>query len=137
MSEAAFNAETAIASAGAALWSWSADASTLAVRADTGGPLSVLDGHWRLEAFLELIDGLSRAPIATRLLEGLAGDPVDVRFTLSDGRPAHFVGSFSDAGVARGLIVSGEAPAPVINGDTNVEPVFQTIRRLDDLSVAG
>jgi EAL domain-containing protein (putative c-di-GMP-specific phosphodiesterase class I) len=137
MTEPAFTAENAIASAGAALWSWNAAAAALTVRADTGGPLALFDGHWRIEAFLELIDGLSRAPLATRLHGGRSGDLVDVRFTLSDGRPAHFVGSFSDDGVARGLIVSAEAPAPVINSDTNVEPVFQPIRRLDNLSVAG
>lgn len=137
MSEPAFTAEHAIASAGAALWSWNRAVDTLVVRTDPGGPLTLLDGHWRLDAFLELVDGLSRRPIATRLNEGRAGDPVDVRFTLSDGRAAHFLGSFSDDGVARGLIVSGEAPAPVVNSDTNVEPVFQPIRRLDDLSVAG
>jgi EAL domain-containing protein (putative c-di-GMP-specific phosphodiesterase class I) len=75
--------------------------------------------------------------ISTRLAEGRPGDPIDVRVTLADGRPAHFVGSFHDLGVARGLIVSAKAGVRLVHDDTNVEPVFQAIRRLGDLSVAG
>ncbi len=59
------------------------------------------------------------------------------RLTLIDGRPAHLVGTFHDLGVARGLLVSADANARIVHGETNVEPVFQAIRRLDDLSVAG
>ena len=135
------NADIAVTAAGAALWTWHAAEGQLSIRSEVGGPLAHLDGRWRLETFLGQIDGLARGLIVAKLREGKAGDPVDARFTLTDGRPAHFVGSFYDTGMARGLIVTidgavgGTSLKPA--GGTNVEPVFQPIRRLDDLSVAG
>jgi EAL domain-containing protein (putative c-di-GMP-specific phosphodiesterase class I) len=132
-----FSADTAVASARAALWTWNAAEGAIAIRAEPGGPLARLDGQWTLEALLQQVDGLARATIAARLADGRPGDRVDVRVTLADGKPAHFVGSFHDLGVARGLIVSAEAGARLVHGESNVEPVFQPIRRLDDLSVAG
>jgi EAL domain-containing protein (putative c-di-GMP-specific phosphodiesterase class I) len=132
-----FSADTAVASARAALWTWSAAEDAVVIRAEPGGPLARLDGRWMLSALLAQVDGLARATIAARLAEGRPGDRLDVRVTLADGRPAHFVGSFHDLGVARGLIVSAEAGARIVHGESNVEPVFQAIRRLDDLSVAG
>ena len=72
-----------------------------------------------------------------RLKSGRPGDPIDIRVTLLDGRPAHFFGAFHDLGVARGLIVPAEAGARLVHGESNVEPVFQPIRRLDTLAVAG
>jgi len=131
------SAATAVTAARAALWTWSAAEGSLAIRAEPGDPLASLDGLWTLDTFLAQLDGLARATIASRLAEGRPGDAVDVRVTLIDGRPAHFVGSFHDLGVARGLIVSAEPGARIVHGDSNVEPVFQAIRRLDDLSVAG
>ena len=135
------NADNAVTAAGAALWTWHAADGHLSIRSEVGGPLAHLDGRWRLETFLGQIDGLARGLIVTKLREGRAGDPVDARITLTDGRPAHFVGSFYDTGMARGLIVTidgavgGTSLSPA--GGTNVEPVFQPIRRLDDLTVAG
>jgi EAL domain-containing protein (putative c-di-GMP-specific phosphodiesterase class I) len=138
-----------VTAAGAALWTWQGADGHLSIRAEVGGPLAHLDGRWRLDAFLGQIDGLARGLIVARLRDGRAGDPVDARITLTDGRPAHFVGSFYDTGMARGLIVtmdgttdgaaSGAADGVAIGSatGTNVEPVFQPIRRLDDLSVAG
>jgi EAL domain-containing protein (putative c-di-GMP-specific phosphodiesterase class I) len=131
------SAATAVTAARAALWTWSAAEGALAIRAEPGDPLASLDGSWTLDSFLPQIDGLARASIATRLSEGRPGDSVDVRVTLVDGRPAHFVGSFHDHGLARGLIVSAEAGARLVYGESNVEPVFQAIRRLDTLAVAG
>lgn len=131
------SAETAVTAARAALWTWSASEGALAIRAEPGDPMASLDGNWTLESFLAQIDGLGRSSIAARLAEGRPGDAVDVRLTLIDGRPAHFVGSFHDRGLARGLIVSAEAGARLVHGESNVEPVFQAIRRLDNLSVAG
>ena len=132
-----FSADTAVTSARAALWTWNSAEGAIDIRAEPGGPLASLDGRWMLDALLAQVDGLARNMISTRLAEGRPGDPIDVRVTLADGRPAHFVGSFHDLGVARGLIVSAEAGARLIHDDTNVEPVFQAIRRLSDLSVAG
>ncbi len=132
-----FSADTAVTAARAALWTWNAAEGAIAIRAEAGGPLASLDGRWVLGALLEQVDGLARATIAARLVEGRPGDRVDVRVTLADGRPAHFVGSFHDLGMARGLLVSAEAGARLVHGESNVEPVFQPIRRLDDLSVAG
>ena len=131
-------ADSAVTAARAALWTWSASDGALSIRAEAGSPLASLDGRWTLDSFLAQVDGLVRASIAGLLREGAPGDPVDVRLTLNDGFPAHFVGSFHDAGVARGLIVStDEANTRFVYGESNVEPVFQAIRRLDDLSVAG
>ena len=121
----------------AALWSWHAADSLLTIRAEAGGPLSQLDGRWTLQSLLEQFDGLARVRIATPLRSGRPGDPIDIRVTLVDGRPAHFFGAFHDHGVARGLIVAAEAGARLIHGESNVEPVFQPIRRLDTLTVAG
>jgi EAL domain-containing protein (putative c-di-GMP-specific phosphodiesterase class I) len=132
-----FSADSSVASARAALWTWSGAEGAMAIRAEPGGALASLDGRWMLDALLAQVDGLARSTIASRLLEGRPGDRVDVRVTLADGKPAHFVGSFHDFGVARGLIVSAEAGVRVVHGESNVEPVFQPIRRLDDLSVAG
>jgi len=121
----------------AALWSWHAADSVLTIRAEAGGPLSQLDGRWTLQSLLEQFDGLARVRIATPLRSGRPGDPIDIRVTLVDGRPAHFFGAFHDHGVARGLIVAAEAGARLVHGESNVEPVFQPIRRLDTLTVAG
>jgi EAL domain-containing protein (putative c-di-GMP-specific phosphodiesterase class I) len=121
----------------AALWSWYAADSVLTIRAEAGGPLSQLDGRWTLQSLLEQFDGLARVRIATPLRSGRPGDPIDIRVTLLDGRPAHFFGAFHDHGVARGLIVAAEAGARLIHGESNVEPAFQPIRRLDTLTVAG
>jgi EAL domain-containing protein (putative c-di-GMP-specific phosphodiesterase class I) len=132
-----WNADGSVSAAGAALWTWEAASGCLAIRAEAGGPFSRLDGRWQLASFLEQIDGLARTLIASRLKVGDMGDAIDARITLSDGKPAHFVGSFTDDGFARGLIVAGDgAVGPTLTG-SNVEPVFQPIRRLDDLSVAG
>jgi EAL domain-containing protein (putative c-di-GMP-specific phosphodiesterase class I) len=134
---AMLNADSAVTAAGAALWTWHAADGCLSIRAEAGGPLGYLDGRWRLDSFLGQIDGLARGLIVARLRDGKVGDPVDARITLTDGRPAHFVGSFYDAGVARGLIVTADGAGGRSPLETNVEPVFQPIRRLDNLSVAG
>lgn len=125
------------ASARAAMWSWSAADGVLIIRADPGGPLAKLDGSWALQALLEQVDGLARVRIATPLRQGRAGDPIDIRVTLLDGQPAHFFGAFHDVGVARGLIVPAATGARMVHGESNVEPVFQPIRRLSTLEVAG
>ena len=130
-------ANTSAASARAALWSWNAANGVLTIRAEPGGPLSTLDGAWSLEALLAQFDGLARVRIATPLRSGRPGDPIDIRVTLLDGRPAHFFGAFHDRGLARGLIVPAEAGTRLVHGESNVEPVFQPIRRLDTLAVAG
>jgi EAL domain-containing protein (putative c-di-GMP-specific phosphodiesterase class I) len=121
----------------AALWSWNAAEGVLIIRAEPGNPLSRLDGRWTLQSMLEQFDGLARVRIASPLKFGRPGDPVDIRVTLLDGTPAHFFGAFHDLGVARGLIVPAEAGQRIVHGETNVEPVFQPIRRLSDLAVAG
>ncbi len=121
----------------AALWSWNAADAVLTIRAEPGGPLASLDGSWALELLLEQFDGLARNRIASPLNSGCPGDPIDIRVTLLDGRPAHFFGAFHDRGLARGLIVPAEAGARLLHGESNVEPVFQPIRRLDTLEVAG
>lgn len=131
------NADTAVTAAGAALWTWSVSDGCVSIRAEAGGPLASFDGRWRLASFLDQVDGLARPLLSRQLTNGAAGDPIDARITLSDGRPAHFVGSFYDRGLARGLIVTAEGVASRLPIDTNVEPVFQPIRRLDDLTVAG
>ncbi len=131
------NTDSAVHAAGAAVWTWHGAEGRISIRAEIGGSLAHLDGSWRLAAFLEQIDGLARSLIAARLNAGAVGDPVDARITLVDGRPAHFVGSFYDRDMARGLIVTSEGAGPRPAAETNVEPVFQAIRRLDDLSVAG
>jgi EAL domain-containing protein (putative c-di-GMP-specific phosphodiesterase class I) len=130
-------ADTAVTSARAALWTWAAADRSVSIRAEAGGPLAALDGKWTLDTFLAQFEGLARGMIASRLQEGRPGDPVDVRVMLVDGRPAHIVGTFHDLGVARGLIVSADPNARIVHGESNVEPVFQPIRRLEDLSVAG
>jgi EAL domain-containing protein (putative c-di-GMP-specific phosphodiesterase class I) len=134
---AILSADSAVTAAGAALWTWHAADGQLSIRSEAGGPLAHLDGQWRLDTFVGQIDGLARALIVARLLEGRAGDPVDARITLTDGRPAHFVGSFYDTGVARGLIVTTDSAGVRTSAETNVEPVFQPIRRLSDLAVVG
>ena len=121
----------------AALWSWNASEGVLTVRAEPGSPLARLDGRWTLQSLLDQFDGLARMRIATPLKSGRPGDPVDIRVTLVDGRPAHFFGAFHDRGLARGLLVSAEAGQRMLHGESNVEPVFQPIRRLDTLAVAG
>jgi EAL domain-containing protein (putative c-di-GMP-specific phosphodiesterase class I) len=130
-------ADKSSSSARAALWSWSAAEGVLAIRADPGGPLARLDGRWTLQALLDQMDGLARVRIATPLRQGRAGDPIDIRVTLLDGLPAHFFGAFHDVGVARGLLVPAETGERFVHGESNVEPVFQPIRRLDTLAVAG
>jgi EAL domain-containing protein (putative c-di-GMP-specific phosphodiesterase class I) len=130
-------ADSAVMAARAALWTWSAGDGAISIRAEAGSPLSALDGRWTLDSFLAQLDGLVRPSIASVLKDGEAGDAVDVRITLNHGFPAHFLGSFHDAGVARGLIVATEGNTRLVYGESNVEPVFQAIRSLDDLSVAG
>lgn len=130
------SAESAVTAAGAATWSWHAEDSVLAIRAEPGGPFSSLDGVWRLEAFLEQLDGLARSTLRGRFAAGMVGEPIDARVTLTDGRKGHFVGSFCDLGLARGLLMSPGAAAAVAP-NANVEAVFQAIRRFSDLGVAG
>jgi EAL domain-containing protein (putative c-di-GMP-specific phosphodiesterase class I) len=134
---AILSADSAVTAAGAALWTWHAADGQLSIRSEAGGPLAHLDGQWRLDSFVGQIDGLARALIVARLREGRTGDPVDARITLTNGRPAHFVGSFYDTGVARGLIVTTDSVGVRTPAGTNVEPVFQPIRRLNDLAVVG
>ncbi len=129
-------ADIAVTSARAALWTWNATDGALHIRGEPGSGFSKLDGDWTLAHFLSQVDGLARPLIRSRLQEGRAGDPVDVRVTLADGRPAHFIGSFHDRGLARGLIVATQ-DAVAINTQSNVEPVFQPIRRISDFRVSG
>src|ERR1700754_2409534 len=63
-------ADTAVTSARAALWTWNAQAASISVRAEPGGPLASLDGQWTLDTFLAQIEGLGRGMVATRLREG-------------------------------------------------------------------
>ena len=137
MAVSPISADTAVTAARAALWTWSAGdgASPSAPRPAARCQRSTAAGH--SSPFSPRSMGLHASSIASRLREGRPGDPVDVRVTLIDGRPAHFVGTFHDLGVARGLIVSADASTRFVYGESNVEPVFQAIRRLDDLSVAG
>lgn len=122
----------------AAVWNWDASDGMLDIRAQLGGPLRKLDGHWRLELFLNEVDGLARMLVRSALtVNGAVGDPIDVRFSLQDGRAARIVGTFYDAGCARGLIVDGEGDDAPVQDAPDVVPVFQPIRRLSDLSVAG
>jgi EAL domain-containing protein (putative c-di-GMP-specific phosphodiesterase class I) len=121
----------------AALWSWNAGEGVLTIRAEPGSPLARLDGRWSFQEILEQFDGLARMRIASPLKSGRPGDPVDIRVTLLDSTPVHFFGAFHDLGVARGLIVSAETGERLLHGESNVEPVFQPIRRLATLEVAG
>lgn len=121
----------------AALWQWNAAEGVLQIRAEPGGALARLDGRWTLQSLLEQFDGLARVRIASPLKSGRPGDPVDIRVTLLDGAPAHFFGAFHDLGVARGLIVPADGGQRILHGESNVEPVFQPIRRIDGLAVAG
>lgn len=130
-------ADASTASGRAALWSWNANEGVLTIRAEPGSPLASLDGRWTFQSLLEQFDGLARVRIASPLKSGRPGDPIDIRVTLLNGRPAHFFGAFHDVGVARGLIVPAEAGARLVHGESNVEPVFQPIRSLDTLNVAG
>lgn len=132
-----FSADTSAVSATAALWAWNAEEGVLTIRADRGSPLSSLDGRWTFQSLMEQFDGLARVRIASPLKSGRPGDPIDVRVTLLDGRPAHFFGVFHDLGMARGLVVPAQAGVRLMPGESNVEPVFQPIRRLDTLEVAG
>ncbi len=132
-----FSATSTAASTRAALWSWHAGEGVFTIRAEPGNPLARLDGRWTLQALLEQFDGLARMRIASPLKNGRPGDPVDIRVTLLDGVPAHFFGAFHDRGLARGLIVSAVATERLVHGESNVEPVFQPIRRLDTLEVSG
>ena len=128
---------SSVAGQRAALWSWNASEGVLTVRAEPGSALAKLDGRWTLQSMLDQVDGLARVRIATPLKSGRPGDPVDIRVTLVDGRPVHFFGAFHDRGLARGLLVSAEAGQRILHGESNVEPVFQPIRRLATLEVAG
>lgn len=131
------NADSTMTASGVAVWRWEGASDAFVLRAGAGGAYTGLDGHWKLEEFLAQLDGLSRGGVLARLAEGRLADTLDLTLTLNDGRRARMVGSFSDLGVARGLLLTGEgAPAAAVL-DTNVEPVFQPIRRLSDMSVAG
>ncbi len=130
------SADTAVVSAGAALWTWSQESGEVVVRAETGGPLAWLDGAWKLAELLGQLDGLARPIVAARLRDGQPGSAVDVRVTLSSGLHAHIVGAFHDVGIARGLIICSDG-GRVRLPETNVIPVFQPIRRVSDLSLAG
>jgi EAL domain-containing protein (putative c-di-GMP-specific phosphodiesterase class I) len=131
------SAETAISSAGAALWTWRSSDDCLSIRADAGGPLAHLDGRWRLEAFLDLMEAGSASSGLSRLARGQLGEKMDVRLRLRDGRRVHLIGSFHDEGVARGLIVTGDRARVTGLERSPVEPVYQPIRRLSDLEVVG
>lgn len=132
-----FSADTAVTAAGAALWTWAAEDAVVAVQAAAGGRFAKLDGVWRIETFLDQLDGLARGAVSGRLRNGRPGEPIDVQIVLAGGDVARFVGSFSDVGAARGLILSAEGHETVSPVRTDVEPVFQPIRRLDTLEVAG
>ena len=132
-----FSANSAGASARAALWSWHAGDGVLVIRADPGNPLASLDGRWTLQALLEQFDGLARMRIATPLKSGRPGDPVDIRVTLLNGAPAHFFGAFHDLGVARGLIVKFlKEPGFLdharisLGNDAETDHLIETIRSL-------
>jgi EAL domain-containing protein (putative c-di-GMP-specific phosphodiesterase class I) len=129
------SADTAVVSAGAALWTWSQTTGEVVVRAEAGGPLAWLDGAWKLSELLGQLDGLARPILLARLRNGKAGSAVDVRVTLSSGLHAHVVGAFHDEGIARGLIICSERKVNL--PETNVIPVFQPIRRVSDLTLGG
>jgi EAL domain-containing protein (putative c-di-GMP-specific phosphodiesterase class I) len=131
------NAASAVMAARAALWNWRASDDTLTIRADPGGPFSAFGGAWRMEAFLQQVEGLARGPLRVRLASGQPGDAIDLRLAMANGVSAHFVGSYYDLGLARGLIVSGDAMVRAVSGAEQVEPVFQPIRRVDTLEIVG
>lgn len=131
------HAEGSMIAAGAAVWNWRADSDRLAIRAQTGGPVSSLDGQWTLDQFIEQIDGLSRGGLAQALRTASPDGLIDVRVLLANGQAAHVIGSFIDAAHARGLIVAGAMPPRSQEAHANIVPVFQPIRRLDTLDVAG
>ena len=126
----------AVSAAGAAIWVWSADTETLTIEAPAGGSLSHLDGVWRLPAFLEQVEGLSRAALSAQLRNGAMGEPRDIKVVLTDSRPVRFLGAVTEAGAARGLILSPDI-GPLAPLRSDVEPVFQPIRRIQGLEVVG
>lgn len=133
----ALTADAAVSAAGAALWRWDAAADRIFIRAESVGTLTRLDGTWSRHAFLAELDGLSRNAVAAALAGGTAGAVVDLTVALKSGQSARLVGSFSDVGLARGLMTSAAAVVVAPVGDSNVEPVFQPIRRLGDFEVIG
>ena len=131
------SAETAVSAAGAALWTWQSADACLSIRAETGGPLAHLDGRWGLEAFTDLMETGAASASLSRLATGRLGETIDARLRLRDGRRLRLIGAFHEAGLARGLIVTGERAQASGLDRSPVEPVFQPIRRLTDLQVVG
>ncbi|MEZ5939160.1 MAG: EAL domain-containing protein [Hyphomonadaceae bacterium] len=122
---------------GAAHWTWSSGERRLVVHAAPGGHLAHLDGAWSLPAFLALMEGLSRDLVASAF-EGLSRDRrLDVRASLMDGRSVHLIGAADLEGVGRGLLIPREHAPELPAFSAAIVPVFQPIRRLSDLSIAG
>jgi EAL domain-containing protein (putative c-di-GMP-specific phosphodiesterase class I) len=123
--------------AGAAVWNWRPAADALSIRAEPGGPIASLDGCWTLSQFLDQIEGLSRAGLGQSLRSVPEEGLIDVRVLLANGQAAHVIGSYIDAAHARGLIVAGAMTPRASEAQGNIVPVFQPIRHLDTLEVAG
>lgn len=128
--------DQAIAAARVCVFSWSERTATLDVRARGASRVPEIEGEWRLNDFLTILDGLSASTLKLALATSERAGRLDLSLGLVSGGEVRLVGAFSGAGEARGLIF-GANHTVSSHPDLNVEAVYQPIIRLRDGAIAG
>ena len=129
------NAEAALAGARVTVWTWDPVGGEFSVRTRGRGPLEKLDGQWKLDAFVDQLDGLDQVGFRDCFEHPIDGDSINLTVVMRDATRLHVLGSFSDGGAGVGLIIPAEVTVPHEVAD--LEAVFQPIVRLPSLELGG
>ncbi len=132
------DAETALEAAGVCVWEWSSDDNRLSLRRRGPNLESDLEGDWRLEDFIQTLEGLSGQRLAERLKAGGEATRLDLTLMTGGGKRLHFLGAFSRPDRAQGLLFGAAQTVAAPTGENApVEAVYQPIIRLSDGRIAG
>jgi len=131
-------ANAALSAARAAIWTFRAEQELLSVRSAGSGFLGTLDGSWSLAALARDL----RPGNAQRLREAFFPPvqtdlPIDIALEFRDGAGCRLIGAWAGHEIARGLLIATTVQRATLSTDHQVSPVFQPIRRIEDLSVCG
>lgn len=120
-------------------WHWHAPTQRLVIDAPKATVLSELTGEWSIDAFEQMLEGLSRGRLSKAF--GAGDGPVRCALRLSSGRDVHLVGAFVRQSEARGLLLVGDDFPEIDPSDLqpgpDLAPVFQPIISLRDGRIAG
>lgn len=136
ISAEAIASDAALEAARVCVWDWNEETSRLRIRARGDSSIPDVEGDWRLDDFVSVLDGLSAS--AMRAVFSAPGQiqKVETTIRLASGRELRLLGAHDGNGHAKGLLFGANIISNLLTTSA-IEAVFQPIIRLSDGSVAG